>query len=218
MAGFGPQGAPLPDFDLHAPLLSLPRIMGTTLENVPVNVPYLSADEDLVESWRRELRSRPGVKVGIAWQGNPGYSNDQFRSIPLARFAPLAQAGVELISLQKGLGSEQLLEVADQFSVTTLGGSVDREHGPFMDTAAIMKNLDLVVTSDSAIAHLAGALGVNVWLALTVAPDWRWLYDREDSPWYPTMRLFRQSSLDDWGPVFIRMAEELARMVADTAP
>jgi tetratricopeptide (TPR) repeat protein len=197
------------DFDMHLPLLSLPRVLGTTLESIPAPIPYLSADPQRVASWGRELGRSKDFKVGIAWQGSTAYLGDRFRSISLTHFAPLAQQGVELVSLQKGAGVEQLANVAGQFQVRDFGASLDREHGPFMDTAAIMKNLDLVVTSDTAVAHLAGALGVNVWVALPLSPDWRWMYDRSDSPWYPTMRLFRQTKFDDWPSVFARLAEAL---------
>jgi tetratricopeptide (TPR) repeat protein len=232
------QGTTLPDFDCHVPLLSLPGIFGTTLENIPDRVPYLSADPALVEHWRGKLEAggrrpqaggrknslpssaglRPAAssqfKVGIAWQGSTTYRADRLRSIAVARFAPLAQDGVELVSLQKEPGSEQLAEIADSFRVRDLGEAFDREHGAFMDTAAVMQCLDLVVTSDTSIAHLAGGLGVAVWVALPLSPDWRWLVEREDSPWYPTMRLFRQTSFDDWSPVFERMATELRRRIA----
>jgi hypothetical protein len=129
------------------------------------------------------------------------------------QFAPLAAVpGVQLFSLQKGPGSEQLPMLAGQFAVSDLAGMLDLSEGAFLDTAAVMQNLDLVVTSDTAIAHLAGALGVPVWVALTFAPDWRWLVDREDSPWYPSMRLFRQRRLGAWSEVFGRMAAELATL------
>jgi tetratricopeptide (TPR) repeat protein len=208
------QGAPLPDFDVYVPLMSLPGILGTTLENIPAEVPYLSADPALVDVWRDQIGAKPGFKVGIAWQGKTTYKDDRFRSIPLARFGPLAQEGVELISLQKGPGAEQLAELEGRFHVTDFPSSFDHQHGPFMDTAAVMKNLDLVITTDTAIAHLAGALAVPVWVALSISPDWRWLLEREDSPWYPTMRLFRQTSFDEWQPVFERIAGELARAAA----
>jgi hypothetical protein len=203
-------GAPLPAFDVHAPLLSLPRIFGTTLANVPADVPYLSADAALVESWRSELSGVPGVKIGIAWQGNPRFPADCMRSIPLTHFTPLAQAdGVRLFSLQKGTGCEQLRAVARYLPVIDLADRLDETTGGFMDTAAVMKNLDLVVTSDTSIAHLAGALGVPVWVALALGGDWRFLLEREDSPWYPTMRLFRQTRMGDWDSVFERIAAEL---------
>jgi Tfp pilus assembly protein PilF len=193
------QGDPLPPFDVHAPLLGLPRIFGATTHNIPADVPYLRANPELVERWRQRLASIPGLKVGIAWQGNPKYRRDWHRSVDLERFAPLARvAGVALVSLQKGLGSEQLRTAP--FPVVELEG-LDEQSGPFMDTAAVMK--------DTAISHLAGALAVPCWVALPVSPDWRWLLDREDSPWYPTVRLFRAARAADWGPVFERMAGEL---------
>ena len=122
-----------------------------------------------------------------------------------------------LISLQKGSGSEQLADLAGELSITDFGESLDA-CGAFMDTAAIMKNVDLVITSDTATAHLAGAMGVNVWVAIQFLPDWRWLLEREDSPWYPTMRLFRQPRLNDWPPVFDRMAAEVGSLMANFNP
>jgi hypothetical protein len=118
--------------------------------------------------------------------------------------------GVRLVSLQKGPGCEQLQVLAAQWPVTDLSARLDETSGAFMDTAAVMRNLDLVVTSDTAVPHLAGALGVPVWVALPQLPDWRWLLEREDSPWYPTMRLFRQERLGEWGPVFQRIAQAVA--------
>jgi hypothetical protein len=150
--------------------------------------------------------------VGIVWQGNAGYVFDKLRSIPLADFAPLAGVpGVRLLSLQKGTGSEQLADVAERFEVFDLGNSLDVDSGAFMDTAAVMCNLDLVITSDTAAAHLAGGLGRPVWLALSAAPEWRWMTDRSDSPWYPSVRLWRQPSVGDWSPVIARIVEAIHR-------
>jgi hypothetical protein len=166
----------------------------------------------LVTHWRGELASLPGLKVGIAWQGNPAFRGDAQRSIPLARFLPLARVkGARLISLQKGPGTEQLGALAGQFEVLDLNGRLDEISGAFMDTAAVIMNLDLVIACDSAVVHLAGALGAAVWVALPLVPDWRWLLEREDSPWYPTMRLFRQTRAGHWEDVFERMAEELQK-------
>jgi tetratricopeptide (TPR) repeat protein len=207
-----------PEIDLHVPLLSLPRLLGTTLENVPADGPYLGADPDLVEAWRHRLSAYPGLKIGIAWQGNPKFRLDKIRSIPLAQFAPLADVpGVHLLSLQKGFGREQLAAPERRFPVTDLGGQLDETTGAFMDTAAVMKNLDLIITSDTSMAHLAGALGVPVWLALNAVPDWRWLLNRDDCPWYPTMRLFRQTRPGHWENVFHRMAEVLRERLAAPA-
>ena len=206
-----PSEDPLPHFDVHAPLASLPGIFGTTLANVPAEAPYLSADRPLVEAWSRRLASADGFKVGIAWQGNPVHPDDYRRSAPLTAFSPLAQLpGIRLFSLQKGPGSDQLQQVVHRWPLTDLAGQLEERAGAFMDTAAVMKNLDLVVTVDTAIAHLAGALAVPVYVALASVADWRWLVDREDSPWYPTMRLFRQHARGDWSNVFERIAAAIA--------
>jgi tetratricopeptide (TPR) repeat protein len=204
------QGTPLPPFDVQAPLLSLPSILKTTLDSVPAQVPYLFADPELVERWRRELSSLHGFKIGIAWQGNPNHPADRFRSFALAQFAPLAQLeGVQLISLQQGPGEEQLSEGAERWGIIDLDRRLHGTTRSFADTAVVLPHLDLVITVDSAVAHLAGALGVPVWVALPFASDWRWLLHREDSPWYPTMRLFRQKALGNWDEVFARMAAAL---------
>jgi tetratricopeptide (TPR) repeat protein len=212
-------GDDLPPFDVCVPLLSLPRLFQTTLANVPATIPYLFAAPELVERWREKLARLAGFTIGVCWKGSPGYPADRSRSIPLAEFAPLAQVpGVHLVSLQKGLGSEQLAELGDRFAVTDLRQELDEASGPFMDTAAVMMNLDLVVSADTAVAHLAGALGVPVWLALPFVPDWRWLLDRPESPWYPTVRLFRQKKLDDWPAVFEEMKTALGRRPAADEP
>jgi tetratricopeptide (TPR) repeat protein len=198
----------LPPFDVHAPLLSLPRPFGTKLTSIPVPVPYLFAREDLVRQWGERLSDCGGFRIGICWQGSPTYETDRLRSFRLTQFAPLAEIpGVHLISLQKGTGTEQLAEAP--FPVRTLGPDFDESAGAFMDSAAVMSNVDLVITSDTATAHLAGALGVPVWVALPFVADWRWLLDREDSPWYPTMRLFRQQQEADWRPVFRHIEQAL---------
>jgi Flp pilus assembly protein TadD len=201
-------GEPLPDFDVQAPLLSLPRLLGTRPDNVPADGPYLHVDPARTQRWRLWLVAYHGLKVGIAWQGDRKHRNDRQRSVPLAQLAPLAQVpGVRLFSLQKGPGSEQL--AGCPFAVTDLGSWLDNSGGAFLDTAAVMRNLDLVVCVDTALGHLAGGLGVPVWLALPFAPDWRWLLDRDDTPWYPSMRLFRQTRAGDWDSVFADMAAEL---------
>jgi tetratricopeptide (TPR) repeat protein len=199
-----------PPYSAQAPLLSIPGILGTRAETIPADVPYLFPDPDLVRHWQRELSAVAAFKVGVAWQGNPNHRSDRHRSIPLARFAPLARVGgVRLVSLQKGHGVEQLAAASGLLEITDLGRQLDETAGPFMDTAAVIKCLDLVVTSDTAIAHLAGALGAPVWVALPFAPDWRWTLRRSDSPWYPTMRLFRQPKPGDWESVFEEIAGAL---------
>jgi tetratricopeptide (TPR) repeat protein len=205
-----PQGEPLPRFDVHCPLLSLPGVFQTSVETIPGKTPYLFADPERADFWRRELEPFPDFKVGICWQGNPKQGSDRLRSIPLIHFASLARMrGVRLFSLQREPGAEQLRDLGDAFPIIDLARRLDLAGGAFLDTAAVMTHLDLVITCDTAIAHLAGALGVPVWLALSAAADWRWLDGRQDSPWYPTMRLFRQSKLGRWDDVFERMAEEL---------
>jgi tetratricopeptide (TPR) repeat protein len=206
------RGEPLLAFDTWAPLLSLPGLLGTTLNTIPAEVPYLHAEPARVEAWRQRLAEERGFKVGVVWQGARKYPDDHWRSVPLARFAPLAAVeGVRLVSLQKGPGTEQLRTV--RFPIAELTPELDAEGGAFLDTAPVMKNVDLLVMSDTSVTHLAGALGVPVWLATSAAPDWRWLSAREDSPWYPTFRLFRQTRLGDWTDVFERLAAELRRLV-----
>ena len=208
------RGDELPAFDVQAPLLSLPGIFRTSLRDMPATIPYLFADPGLVQRWRQELGHITGFKVGIAWQGNAKHRLDRDRSIPLACFEPLARySGVQLLSLQKGAGVEQLPEVTKRFPVMELGSRLE----DFMDTAAVLANLDLLVTCDTAVAHLAGALGVPVWVALPLVPDWRWRLDRSDSPWYPTMRLFRQESRGDWQGVFQKIAVAIGEQVASRA-
>jgi tetratricopeptide (TPR) repeat protein len=204
--------APVDEFDFNASLLSLPAIFRTTVETVPASVPYLTADPSLVEKWRKILANIDGFKVGICWQGAREYPDDSYRSFPLASFAPLAEVpGVQLISLQKGHGTEQ--RAGAPFEVVDLGDDVDASDA-FTDTAAIMQNLDLLISADTAPAHLAGALGRSVWVPLPVVHDWRWIPGRDDSPWYPTMRLFRQETSGEWYEVFQRMAAALAELVA----
>jgi len=216
-----PGHAEAPDaerFDAYVPLLSLPGVFGTLLETVPDAVPYLTADRQRVEHWQRELPGDDKLKVGIGWQGNRDYPGDYYRSMPLAHFAPLADCpNVKLYSLQKGFGSEQLAAWSERMSIADLGSKLDEGTGAFVDTAAVMMNLDLVITSDTAIAHLAGALGVPVWVALTWVPDWRFLLDRESMPWYPTMRLFRQKQFGEWTGVFARIADQLRSLSKDRA-
>ena len=208
-----PQGQPLPEYDVYCPLMNVPGLTATSVESIPSEVPYAFADPDLVEYWRRELEGVSELKVGINWQGNPQYGGDRHRSIPLSAFEPLARIpGVRLFSIQQVHGLDQLEKLGGAFPVTDLGSRLNRTSGPFMDSAAVMMNLDVLITCDSSPAHLAGALGAPVWMAISSTPDWRWLSHREDTPWYPSMRIFRQGQRMVWGPVFERMAAELRAM------
>lgn len=203
---------PLPPFEVYIPMPDLPGVVGTTLETIPADIPYLSADEATAARWREEWRAIRELKVGIAWQGAPQNTADAQRSIPLEQYHELAKVdGVRLFSLQFGYGRDQLAKVPEGLTITDLGDRL----GDFYQTAAAVQNLDLVITCDSALGHLAGALGVPVWVALAELADWRWFRDRSDSPWYPSMRLFRQRKFGDWAEVFGRIREELA-VVATT--
>ncbi len=198
------------NFDYQSALLNLPVGFGTALHNIPADVPYLRPEPELVAKWRERIGSH-GLKVGICWQGNPTGKIDIGRSIPLRCFKRLsAMPHVRLISLQKQHGLDQLAALKGELRIETLGADFDAGADAFLDAAAVMSCLDLIVTSDTSIAHLAGALGRPVWLALRCAPDWRWLLDRSDSPWYPTMTLYRQNKRDDWDGVFERIARDLA--------
>jgi Flp pilus assembly protein TadD len=210
-------GEPVSDVDVYALMMSLPGLFGTTPESIPADIPYLAAKPELVGQWRATLGSQDGFRVGIAWQGNRDQTEDRYRSFPLTCFEPLARVpGVRLFSLQKGFGSEQLDLPDLAFPVIDLGRWLDERTGAFVETAAVLVNLDLLVTADTALGHLAGALGTPVWVALSHAPECRWLRDREDTPWYPTMRLFRQRGPGDWAGVFDRIAAALRQQTKGT--
>jgi tetratricopeptide (TPR) repeat protein len=209
-----PTGEP---FDAQVAISSLPHAFGTRLETIPAAVPYLAPEPALREMWNKRIGSR-GFKVGLVWQGNPHPEADRARSVPLVALAPLAEVpGVRLISLQKGFGEEQLSTLPSTMRVETLGADFDAGVDAFVDTAAAMTCLDLVVTCDTSIAHLAGALAQPVWVALKSDAEWRWMTERADSPWYPTMRLFRQARRGVWGDVFEAMALELTALAAARA-
>lgn len=212
--------SPIPPFDYHIPLMSMPLICKTRLESIPQTIPYLYADEQLVSYWKDSLAQDPNIKIGICWQGNPNYSTPFLRhavaakSIELASFAPLASIpGISLYSLQRISGTEQLSQIGQHFVLHHFDDDFDNKHGRFMDTAAVMKNLDLIITIDTSICHLAGGLGVPVWLMLPKPADWRWLLDRTDTPWYPTMRLFRQQTAGDWNSVIATITRELEQCI-----
>jgi len=204
-------GEPLPAIDLQCPLLSLPLAFGTVLETIPAQMPYLRAEKSRVRMWAQRLQeARPSakLKVGLAWSGNPTHNNDLSRSIVLAALAPLYSMDATFVSL---------LPQARERDVSTLAQSRILNFGTdlqdFSDTAALVENLDLVISVDTSAVHLAGALGKPVWVLLARVPDWRWLLDREDSPWYPCARLFRQDKPGDWPAVIERVTQELARWI-----
>jgi hypothetical protein len=206
------QDAAPPDFDYHVALMSLPWAFRTDWNTFPARIPYLRAEPERVGKWRRII-GNGGFKVGICWQGNRRGQVDAGRSFPVRQFECLAGLpGVRLISLQKNDGAGQLLDLPAGMTVETLGDDFDSGGDAFVDTAAAMENLDLVITSDTAIAHLAGALGRPTWIALKHVGDWRWFLDRSDSPWYPTVRLFRQSQRGDWAGVFSEIERQLAAL------
>jgi tetratricopeptide (TPR) repeat protein len=217
-SGFGKwiiQPGPTAGFDVQCPLMSLAGYLPDRDGRPFWREPYLTADPQLVADWGARLSDMPGFKVGIVWAGNPDHPHDRFRSVRLAEFAPLAHIhGVQLISLQKGAGRRELDAISPGLPLVDLAAELDASTGAFMDTAAVMSHLDLVITVDTSIAHLAGGLGTNVWVALHASPDWRWLNRGTRTPWYPSMRLFRQAAFDCWPPVFEEMAVELKSLAA----
>ena len=202
-----PRPHALPPFDLHAAVLDLPRLFGTTLEAVPADVPYVSADANRIAAWLDVLQSDPpGNRIGLVWSGNPKHANDRNRSIPLREFEPFALlTHLNFFNLQKGPAAGQM---GDSTLKLKLIDHSARLHD-FADTAALISQLDLVITVDTSVAHLAGALGKPVWVLLPKVPEWRWMLDRPDSPWYPTMRLWRQTAAGDWTSLVRRVAAEL---------
>lgn len=206
------RGEALPAFDLHCPLLSLPLACGTDRETVPADTPYVRAPADRVERWRPVFAGIKEVKVGVAWAGNPHHRNDRNRSVPFESFAALfATPGCRFFGLQKDVAPDDAARLARMAAFTDFSAQI----ADFGDSAAIIQELDIVVTVDTATAHLAGALGAKTWILLPFSPDWRWMIEREDSPWYPTARLFRQKQPGHWPAVIDRVAVEL-RALADT--
>jgi tetratricopeptide (TPR) repeat protein len=201
------KGQPLPPFDLQCPLASLLLAFETRLETIPAAVPYLHADPQLIHKWAELLTdASQEMKIGLAWAGSPTHSNDKNRSLKLRQLSPLSAAkGVRFYSLQKGPAASQAEDREAGLQVTDFRDKLT----DLAETAALIANLDLIITVDTAVAHLAGAMGKPVWVLLPFVPDWRWLLNREDSPWYPTMRLFRQKEIGQWDEVIARLAERL---------
>ncbi len=199
-----------PPFDLHCELMNLPLAMNLQPADLPGSVAYLSADPARVAKWRARLADVPRPLVGLVWAGRPTHSNDSRRSMSLADLAPLAQPGVTFVALQKGPASAQATTPPPGMNLVSLSDEIV----DFEDTAAIMTLLDLTISVDSAPAHLAGALGCPTWVMLAFVPCWRWLLERSDSPWYPSVRLFRQLGPDQWAPMLVDMAEQLRILAA----
>jgi len=205
---------PVPRFDLHVPLMSLPFELGTTMETIPAQMPYLKASPAKAVEWREALTGYPGLRVGVVWAGSPGHRHDHLRSLSPELLLPrLVMPGVQLFSLQKEPRAD------DRILLERLNGEIvdlAPSLASLADTAAAVSAMDLVISVDTAVAHLAGALGKPTWILLPHVLDWRWLYAREDTPWYPTARLFRQARSGDWTSVLDRLPLELARFAAQT--
>jgi hypothetical protein len=225
IAGILGRGETLPDFDLHCPMMSLPLAFGTELATIPAEIPYIAVPRERVSKWQARLGKRRSpqsgapqsraLRVGIAWAGSSTHINNRNRSIALGRFAALfATPNVEFVTLQKELGPGEAAMLRRHPNVTAVGA----ELSDFADTAALISLLDLVVSVDTSVVHLAGAIGRPVWVLVPLAPDFRWLLKREDSPWYPTARLFRQARIDDWESVLECARGELERLAQHRSP
>ena len=197
------------NFDYFCALMDLPAIMGTTLETIPADIPYIFADQNKAGQWKTKINS-PDFKVGIVWAGRTSPGDNIYRACHLNNFAELSKIkGVKVYGLQKDDAANQVLQLEDGVNIENLG----EQFADFSDTAAAIENLDLVISVDTAVLHLAGAMGKPAWGLLPLAPDWRWLLDRDDSPWYPTIKLFRQKKHADWKEVFTRIADELRSLL-----
>jgi tetratricopeptide (TPR) repeat protein len=203
------RGGVRPPFDVHCPVGSLPRAVHTELASIPAEVPYLSANDERLAKWRPRIEALPAPRVAVAWSGSSGHPNDRNRSLPLATLAPLfAGERGSFVSIQRELRDGDAATLAQTPRVTHVGGELD----DFDDTAAVVALADLVIAVDTSVVHLAGALGRPTWILLPFVPDWRWLLERENSPWYPTVRLLRQPAPGDWDSVIARVKDELTRL------
>jgi hypothetical protein len=199
------KGDALPDFDFHCPLLSLPLAFGTHLETIPSLTSYLRAPGQTLKHWQARLGPKARPRIGLVWSGRPAHKNDQNRSISLRSLLPLLDIEATFVSLQKDVRSDDAAVLKECNDVLHFGDELK----DFSDTAALILQLDLVISVDTSVAHLAGALGEPVWILLPYNPDWRWLLDRDDSPWYPSARLFRQQQIGNWAGVIDQVKNEL---------
>jgi len=207
-AVIAPGEAP-PPYDVHCPLGSLPLALKTEPATVPAPLPYLAADAAHLAKWSARLGERDRPRIALSWSGNPSHLNDRNRSIPFARLAPLFAMPAQFVSIQRDVRNEDAERLAGESRVLHLGGELEN----FSDTAAVIALCDLVITVDTAVANLAGAMARPVWVLIPFAPDWRWTLDAETSPWYPTARLFRQTALGDWDGVIARVGVALAQFI-----
>ena len=204
------RGEQLPEFDIHCPLLSLPLIFNTSIETIPTNIPYIDADSILMQKWRNKVTNKHSkLKIGLVW--TTGITDlSKLKSFPLDTFSPLEQFdNITFYSLQKGDAAEQAKNPPKDMKLIDYTDEIN----DFSDTAALIKNLDLVISADTAVAHLAGALGSRIWILLSSVPIWPWMLHHEDSPWYPTMKLFRQPSKGDWESVIDKVIVELQKLL-----
>lgn len=201
------------NYDTKISMMSLPYLFDTTIDTVPAPIPYLHADKKLEDYWKEKLKKDKNFRVGLCWHAKPIHLEEQprtRRSVPLKQFAPLSEIeGLSFYSLQQIHGVDQLDDLPDGFVVHTFDNNFDKNHGRFMDTAAVIKNLDLVISVDTSIVHLAGALGKQIWVLIPHTAEWRWMNDREDTPWYPNVRLFRQPQPGDWDSVIEKIKDSL---------
>jgi Tfp pilus assembly protein PilF len=204
------KGMPLPHFEMHCPMMSLPLALKTTLDSIPSDIPYLEAPEERLGKWQDRLQPRRGLRVALAWAGSATHKRDLARSIPLAKLQMMFKINneIEWLSVQRDLRDGDTDILRPHSHVRHLGAELN----DFADTAAVLSLADLVVTVDTAIAHLAGALGQPVWVLLPSSPDFRWLLERDDSPWYPSARLFRKPSMGDWDSVVTRIHQSLVKL------
>jgi tetratricopeptide (TPR) repeat protein len=211
VSGVVASGAPLPAFDVHCPMGSLPHALKTEPATIPADIPYLTASAEGIAKWRERIERLPSPRIAIAWSGRATHANDRNRSVALARLEPLlALDGASFVSIQRELRDADREVLARAPRLAHVGGDLD----DFDDTAAVVSLVDLVISVDTSVVHLAAALGRPTWILLPFWPDWRWMLDRADSPWYPTVRLFRQRALGDWDGVIARVTEEVLKVAA----
>ena len=202
------QGGDLPEFDYHCSLMSLPLAFNTNLESIPPPILFIQSLQSKVDLWQKRLGKKIKPRIGLVWSGNPEHKNDQNRSVSLTEWIPWLPDGYEYISLQKLLSSKDRIILDENPSIISFANDLN----DFVDTSGLVECLDLVISIDTSVAHLSGSLGKQTWVLLPFAPDWRWMLERTDSPWYPTIKLYRQPVMDDWTSVFKKIRMDLLEM------